>query len=285
MKNGTVVLWNFDLKITTFTQIASFQTTASTSVSAIAWDTSPGRNYLAVGSCDSKVWLWDVSNPNTPTLITKAAGSVSHSDCVDAVVFDPTAARNTIASSNPLQNPGFWLIPLNNTPATLSRFPTVKRVRDMIWSEGGIIILITDAGYLHILDSRTLKDFVGPIQYDQKVNFIDMDYKEVGNKIVVATSAGQIDIWSYPARSQLTPSREVLIAPGIRSLTVDPQGQFVMGADDTGKIKLWSLTTNENLGEAIVSGFRYNRVAWHPVSNVVIAGDDGGGLTLWVVEK
>jgi|GEM_PF-2420810 len=293
MKSGYVSIWDFNVNTLSLHELNTFAVSPNSAVSSLKWDNNPTRNYLATGSCNGAIQIWNMGSLQTspvtpPQLDTEHSPKKQYPSCVTALDFGPnnTSSSNLLVAGN--ENAAvihLWEL-LHGTEIPASLVGTTHPINGLVWNINNRLAIVTKAGALKIADMQNSNNGVikmpVPYNYNQS-DFIGVLWRDSTNRIMVSTSDGLIDVWYFTAGDYASGKRDIIISGTLVSLDCDLNCVYVIGVNGR-RVLLWNGTTVEFLASLEVNQLLYTKLTWHPTLNVIALGDELGGVTLQVVD-
>ena len=230
--------------------------------------TSPNGQYLASGSGDEMIRLWD---PRTGRLRKILKG---HTGAVRALVFSPD--NRLLASGARDRTWRLWEIGTGKELVNMStRF---GNVRSLTFSpDGKTLATGGDGGSVHLWDwqrkkpRKVMKSGFGIV--------FSMAISPDGHLLATGNSDAKVHLWDTSSgRQQKTLAGH---QGAIHAVSISPNGQILAsgGADKT--IRLWDLSTGHERGVLTGHTDALQSLAFSPDGQTLVSGAKDGTIRLW----
>lgn len=250
----------------------------SSRIICVAW--SPNGKYIASGSFDKTVMLWDASNGQHIRTYKE------HTQRIQALAWSPDSRY--IASASNDASIHVWEAATGDTLHTYLGHR--GEVNDVAWSPDGTRIASASADCtVHIWEAKT-GTLYHTYQHTEKANAVA--WSPDGRRIASAGKGGWVHLWEaskeQPKRSFFTtlfsnrgPQKIAAQAGEINALAWSPDGHYVAAACHERCVKVWSA---ENGRLAFVYGSSsgvINAVVWSPNSKFLASAGNDRHVTIW----
>ena len=234
---------------------------------ALSW--SPDGSYLATGSYDRTIAVWDTQTSN------KVRDLLGHTKGVDAVAWSPDS--RTIASASLGPGVRLWDVATGKQRAIFEGH--TDGVADVVWSPDASRIVSGSADTtVRLWDAVTgkcthiLTGHSGPVT--------SVDWSPDGNWISSTSRDATVRIWdAYSGKQTLHLTGHNGLAYCARW---SPDGQFLASSGNT-TVRLWRFTGTNAESLTVFTGHtgHVSRVAWNPKGILLASASADKSIRLW----
>ncbi|KDN33509.1 hypothetical protein RSAG8_13402, partial [Rhizoctonia solani AG-8 WAC10335] len=243
---------------------------------------SPNGSYIASGSYDATIRVWDAKDGKMVTGPFKA-----HHDRVTSVAFSPDSTR--ILSTGAFDPVRIWSVQSGAQIVSTSSTSEHRCVRTAVFSsDGSSIISGDDNATIGFWDARTGNLIsMQPSEHSAQINSISMSSH--GSRFASASADGTIYVWD-------TETRQVILGPlkgnkDTNQAVFSPNDIHIASGTERDGIHLWDARTS---GELVASMQRYldygsvwiptgilNAVSFSPDSSRLVSCSAHGDIFIW----
>lgn len=232
-------------------------------VTTLGW--SPNGKYLASGSYDKTVQLWDTSNGSN--MVTYKG----HMQRVQALMWSPDSSRIASAGDDALVH--IW----DTSGKLLLRYAGHKaEITSLAWSpDGKCIASASTDTTVHIWEADTGNLQHSYQEHHDKVNTVI--WSPDGKRLASGDKEGKVHVWELYKEPQkrsfltsfLSPKRSSFItnagSGAINFLSWSPDGRYLAGATHFHRVLVWQADTGKTaFAYGAGSSGIMNAVAWSP---------------------
>ena len=229
---------------------------------------SPGLRYIATGSQDNTVKIWDAKNCAYIRTLRK------HTDDVTCVLFSPNekfivsgSRDRTIRMHDAFRGTFFWTL-TGHTDA-ISSIVYSDNGDYMISCSEDKTIRIWDTGY------RVCTKILN--QYDSCYNSVAISPD--GDIIASGTDEGIIRLWDFETGKCISSTESG--SASVLSVSFSPGGGYLVSGHPDGSLKIWDIKTGTITMELREHRNEVNSVAYSPCGRLIASGSQDRQARIW----
>ncbi|MBE9088845.1 serine/threonine protein kinase [Microcystis aeruginosa LEGE 11464] len=231
---------------------------------------SPDGRYLASGSCDNTIKIWEVATGKELRTLT------GHSGSVYSVVYSPDGRY--LASGNDDKTIKIWEVATGKELRTLTGHSS--GVKSVVYSPDGRYLASGSCdNTIKIWEVATGKELRTLTGHSDVVRSVV--YSPDGRYLASGSSDKTIKIWEVATGKQL---RTLTGHSGsVYSVVYSPDGRYLASGNDDKTIKIWEVATGKQLRTLTGHSDVVRSVVYSPDGRYLASGSDDDTLTIWEV--
>jgi len=235
--------------------------------------------YLAAGSHDSNVYVWELTNtPESDLKATPVFTLTGHTGAVRSVAFNPS--ENLLASASDDRTIRLWDLTTGQELFTLVGH--TGEVNSVAFStDGQYLISGSRDRTVRLWDGSARNPNAATVLSGPDSIVLSVAYSPDGKSIAAGDGHESVHIWDLDAARQIGLSTLIGHQDRIRGIAYNSDGKFLAVGDNTGATNIWSMASGEIAQQLPAVGGKMWGLAYSPDGQQIVTCSEDDKSRVW----
>jgi WD40 repeat protein len=234
---------------------------------------SKDGRYIAAGSYDGVVTVWDVQSREKRRSLYSQAGEVT------SLAFSPDAKRLVVTGRQAVVE--LWDVVTGDCLAREFKAHGVEG-GEATYSPGGLTILSSGKDSVIRIWSATDLYPIAELKDAHQSEVLHLASSPKAQVLASSGRYGSVQLWDLQSRTKM--GKEINAVGDVTELCFSPDGSRLFTAGDRGKIEVWDVATQDRAHGPLDGKAFIGSIAVSPSGKLLATGNGDGSITIWDIE-